>query len=74
MTPGEEVGILPTENTTLREQLAVALGEIQSLKGQLPKDSRNGSKPLSSDGLVPQDQERVKAQWEEAGRPTGLRG
>jgi transposase len=52
MTPEEAIAILRAENAALREQLVVALAEIQALKGQLAKDSHNSSKPPSSDGLA----------------------
>src|SRR5258708_12158674 len=52
MTPEERIAHLEAENAALREQLAVALAEIQDLEGQLAKDSHNSSKPPSSDGLA----------------------
>jgi molecular chaperone GrpE (heat shock protein) len=47
MTPEESAAFrrLEAENATLREQLAVALAELQDLKGRLAKDSHTSSKP-----------------------------
>jgi transposase len=74
MTPEEEIGILRAENTALREQLAVALAEIQSLKGQLAKDSHNSSKPPSSDGLACKTKSLRKPSGKKPGGQLGHRG
>jgi transposase len=67
MTSDEENAILRAENAALREQLAVALAEIQALKGQLAKDSHNSSKPPSSDGLA----RRTKSLRQRSGKKPG---
>ncbi len=51
MTDQEGIATLQAENTTLREQLAVALAEIRDLQARLAKDRHNSSKPPSSDGF-----------------------
>jgi len=50
MTPEDE-SALRAENAALREQVQALLARVQSLEGQLAKDSHNSSKPPSSDGL-----------------------
>jgi transposase len=74
MTPNEENAILRAENAALREQLAVALAEIQTLKGQLAKDSHNSSKPPSSDGLARRTKSLRKASGKRPGGQPGHRG
>lgn len=46
-----ELGALRAENAELRAQLAVALARIEELERQLGQNSRNSSRPPSSDAL-----------------------
>jgi Family of unknown function (DUF6444) len=47
----KENAALKSENTALCEQLQVLLERVRELKGRQAKNSHNGSKPPSSDGL-----------------------
>src|SRR5690242_20457711 len=70
MTAEERIAHLEAENAALREQLAVALAELQALKGQLAKDSHNSSKPPSSDGLARKPR-RTKSLRQRSGKKPG---
>src|SRR5262249_11087362 len=74
MTPEERIAHLEAEHAALREQLAVALTELQDLKGQLAKDSHNRSKPPSSDGLARKTKSRRKRSGKTPGGQPGHRG
>src|SRR5690242_744140 len=74
MTAEERIAHLEAENAALREQLAVALAEIQALKGQLAKDSHNSSKPPASDGLARKPKSLRQRSGKKAGGQPGHRG
>jgi transposase len=67
MTPEEENVIFRAQMAALREQVQALLAEVQTLKGQLDKDSHNSSKPPSSDGLA----RKPKSLRQKSGRKPG---
>jgi len=72
-----EISQLRAENAALREQLAVALAELQNLKARLAKDSHNSSKPPVSDGLkrpLPQTRSLRRRSGRKPGGQLGHRG
>jgi hypothetical protein len=64
---GEEIAALRVENAALPDQVQGLLAEVQQLRGQLAKDSRNSSKPPSSDGLA----RKTKSLREKSGKKPG---
>ena len=74
MTAEEQIRQLEVENTSLREQLAGALEQldqalerIHELEGQLAKDSHTSLKPPSSDG----PRRKRRSQRHPSGKQTG---
>jgi transposase len=67
MTPDEEIAALKAENAALQEQVRTLVERVQELEGRLAKDSRNSSKPPSSDGLV----RKPKSLRHRSGKPPG---
>ena len=62
---GEQLAGLQAENATLRQRL-------EELERQLGRNSRNSSKPPSSDGLQkPRAEPRTRSQRGKSGRPSG---
>ncbi len=62
---GEQLAGLQAENATLRQRL-------EELERQLGRNSRNSSKPPSSDGLSkPRAEPRTRSQRGKSGRPSG---
>lgn len=68
----ELIGALWADNQLLRQQVAVLAERVQELEAQGAKNSRNSSKPPSSDGL---QKPKPKSQRKRSGRkPGGQRG
>ena len=67
MTPDEEIAALKAENAALQEQVRMLVERVQELEGRLAKDSRNSSKPPSSDGLA----RKPKSLRHRSGKPPG---
>jgi len=70
MTPEEELANLRAENAALREQVQALLAEVRALKGQLATDSRDSSKPPSSDGPEARGR-RTKSRRQKSGKQRG---
>src|SRR5258708_21845002 len=51
MTEQERIAELEAENAQQREQIAALSERVRDLEARLSKDSRNSSKPPSTDGL-----------------------
>ena len=49
--PAAQIAALEAENAALRERVEVLAAQVQELQARLARDSRNSSKPPSSDGL-----------------------
>src|SRR5690348_9992880 len=51
MTPEARIAELEAENAALRERVELLAARVEELRARLAKDSRNSSKPPTSDGL-----------------------
>src|SRR5215469_142443 len=74
MTPDEEIATLKAENAALREQMQALVARVQEWEGRLAKDSRNSSKPPSSDGLARKPKSLRKKSERKPGGQVGHRG
>lgn len=74
MNADERIQQLEAEVAELREQLGQALARIHELEGQQSRDSRNSSKPPSSDGLARKTRSQRKASGQKSGGQVGHQG
>lgn len=74
MTLEDENTRLRAENAALREQVQGLLAEVHQLRGQLAQDSRNSSKPPSSDGFARKTKSLRQKSGKKPGGQPGHRG
>jgi transposase len=74
MTPEDEIAALKAENAQQREQIAALLERVRELEARLATDSRNSSKPPSSDGLARKTRSLRKKSGRKPGGQLGHRG
>jgi transposase len=66
-----DLGLLRRKNTELEKENAILKKEVQHLKDQLLKNSRNSSKPPSSDGFKKEPKPKPKSLREKSNRKSG---
>jgi transposase len=74
MGPEERIAQLETENMRQREQIVALVARVQELEARLAKDSRNSSKPPSSDGLQREARKTKSLRKRSGKRPGGQLG
>src|SRR5947209_2661942 len=71
MTPQEELQLAKTEIEWLNQKLTQALERIAQLEAQLAQNSRNSSKPPSSDGFNRPPKNKTKSLGKASGKKPG---